>query len=1038
MITLKRLTAPALKRLRDVDLWLPRRGATLIEGPNESGKSTLFEAIYFALYGRPLVGEEPGKATLASLIPHDGAQAQVALTLLTGEVELKVTRTLTRSRNGGSPTSEASLVVRAPGRSDERINSVSAVNDRIVAELRGLDSDALRNSCFMEQKGLERLESLKRDEREEAISRLLGLERLVRIERSLAPTAEERRQAERLRAQEQVARRRRLAQEATLREGDVEQRLHAAELRGWVEQRDTLAAELETFAATEREKELERAEHEAFLARIATVRANERRLADAARWNWQTQQATRETTQLTARLVELDALGDAQGSNAQERLADIRRLELGLRDAFTERGVVEDAAVQFRLLREAQERELQAQGALGEAERLRTESVGLMARAQARETLTNWILARERADLREGRTQQLIALNSERGKYEREMAESAAIAKQWLTLTGAAAGVTALMSALAIILRLGVLWGIAALAGLALIALGVQWRQEIAAGRARAWKISQADQGITTVRAEVNLAQRLVSDDIGRLEAGLRAAGLPIPASVEEGDRLLHSLPTMGNLAEAEARMRQSEAMRARAFADIEQSQVEKERILVTLRTLGYSSDPEQLRFRQEAVASAITKLTDEARSLGLPADPTGLASARGAAEVTYTRVLTSEENRDEVHTRLLETQATLDNNVRAWAKELEIVAQALAPLGLAQDFALPETLDAATLEELHDQLVAQTQDALSQFDESEERELHARVIAERERLVTRSDELLVAARRLRDQIRERMGARGVSVQGDEPLERLIEAWPLLGEVSSGEVDELRTAREDARLETYHSEQTATEREREIALGSGPLDEDELRARVEEMERDLRQRELAARLAGDVRAVIIRRALPETEAYMRAILPELTAGRYHDISLLRDDASGGGETDLAIRMWDQQAERYVRKNLYSGGTRDQASLALRLAFALATLPKELGATPGFIFLDEPLSAFDEERSLALARVLTTGAIAQAFAQVFLISHSQVIDPRTFDYTLRMENGRIAESTLPTGALAEALWEAEENVGVAERLSSATA
>src|SRR5579864_9505864 len=115
MITLKRLKVPALKHLRDVDLWLPRRGATLIEGPNESGKSTLFEAIYFALYGRPLVGEEPGRATLAALIPHDGAQAQVTLTVMAGDTELEVTRTLTRARNGG-PTSEAALVVRQPGR----------------------------------------------------------------------------------------------------------------------------------------------------------------------------------------------------------------------------------------------------------------------------------------------------------------------------------------------------------------------------------------------------------------------------------------------------------------------------------------------------------------------------------------------------------------------------------------------------------------------------------------------------------------------------------------------------------------------------------------------------------------------------------------------------------------------------------------------------------------------------------------------------------------------------------------------------------
>ena len=113
MITLKRLTVPALKHLRDVDLWLPRRGATLIEGANESGKSTLFEAIYFALYGRPLVGEEPGKATLSALLPHDGQQAQVTLALMSGETELDVTRTLTRARSGG-PASEATLVVRQP------------------------------------------------------------------------------------------------------------------------------------------------------------------------------------------------------------------------------------------------------------------------------------------------------------------------------------------------------------------------------------------------------------------------------------------------------------------------------------------------------------------------------------------------------------------------------------------------------------------------------------------------------------------------------------------------------------------------------------------------------------------------------------------------------------------------------------------------------------------------------------------------------------------------------------------------------------
>src|SRR5487761_652272 len=261
MILLKRLTIPALKHLREVDLWLPRRGAVLIEGPNESGKSTLFEAIYFALYGRPLVGEEPGRATLAALLPHDGAQAQVTLCLVTGETALEVTRTLTRARNGAL-TSEASLLVRQPGQPDERINAVSAVNDRLLAELCGLDSDTLRNSCFMEQKGLERLESLKREEREEAISRLLGLQRLVTVERDLTPTIEERRQVDRLRAQLRLAQERRRLREATAREVDVAQRLQAAELRDLLEQRDTFVARMAYLAESEQRVASEREEVE--------------------------------------------------------------------------------------------------------------------------------------------------------------------------------------------------------------------------------------------------------------------------------------------------------------------------------------------------------------------------------------------------------------------------------------------------------------------------------------------------------------------------------------------------------------------------------------------------------------------------------------------------------------------------------------------------------------------------------------------------------------------------------------------------------
>jgi DNA repair exonuclease SbcCD ATPase subunit len=248
----------------------------------------------------------------------------------------------------------------------------------------------------------------------------------------------------------------------------------------------------------------------------------------------------------------------------------------------------------------------------------------------------------------------------------------------------------------------------------------------------------------------------------------------------------------------------------------------------------------------------------------------------------------------------------------------------------------------------------------------------------------------------------------------------------LLATVGPEEVEAREQAFADASREAHFARRTADELARQHgfdAAGLAALDEAECRRRVVEGERILRQRELATSLAHEVRTRIVRRVLPETAVYMRALLPELTAGRYRDVQLLRDERDPTG-ADLRIRVWDQTAGRYVGKSLFSGGARDQASLALRLAFALATLPKEMGAAPGFVFLDEPLSAFDAERSQALVRVLTDGAIARTFAQIFLISHSQSFDPSSFRYALQLENGAVVDSTLPGEAEAAAQWQAE--------------
>ena len=147
---------------------------------------------------------------------------------------------------------------------------------------------------------------------------------------------------------------------------------------------------------------------------------------------------------------------------------------------------------------------------------------------------------------------------------------------------------------------------------------------------------------------------------------------------------------------------------------------------------------------------------------------------------------------------------------------------------------------------------------------------------------------------------------------------------------------------------------------------------------------------------------IVRMVLPNTERNLGQILPLLTAGRYHEARIA---------DDYQLQVWDDSAGRYASKAIFSGGARDQFSLALRLSFALATLPQELGATPGFLFLDEPLSSFDGPRTEALVRLLTSGQIADSFSQIFVISHNRSFDPGAFQHRLLLRDGRVVESTL---------------------------
>ncbi len=188
MITLQRLHVNNFKGLREVDLLFPEQGSLLIEGYNEAGKSTLFEAVYVALYGKPLVGEDE-RARQEEVIQYGQPKATVELTVSVGQQILTVTRVFERRR-----PQYASLTIRQPGTEPEIVSRVRAVDERILKELGNLDGESLRNSCFVEQKELGRIEALRRSDREQAIQKLLGLERLTQLMDEFKPRVQQERQ----------------------------------------------------------------------------------------------------------------------------------------------------------------------------------------------------------------------------------------------------------------------------------------------------------------------------------------------------------------------------------------------------------------------------------------------------------------------------------------------------------------------------------------------------------------------------------------------------------------------------------------------------------------------------------------------------------------------------------------------------------------------------------------------------------------------------------------------------------------------------
>ena len=986
MIQLRRLYANNFKQLQEIELIFPASARVLVQGKNEAGKSTLFEAVFFGLFGAALVSEG-GARNLDALIAYEKEKARVELEIASGNHEFKIVRTIVRGKPNvweldvlrpSAGSGQASAVA-------EEIRGNNAVNKRLVDEL-GFDGEALLNTCFVEQKKLEKLEGMTKAKREESLAKLLNLDALLEVEGELKIRSEDQRDLERLRQRAELAeiQSQLPAQQKEL--DAVEQKLALMDLRGAVA---GAVSELQTVAQLDAQMRALASARDAAAQKIERMNALREAMGnvkDALDTFERAEENTRETARMQTEYADAArAANDAP--NLQSRANGLRRL-LGFVQRLAQIRVAgERSAQRAEMLADSAARvsDLHAsvtrdEAALAQLEtRLREYEIGV--------ALGNWIAATRAASPELDASLALKEKQAARDKASRRLRVEVYALAALLFVFVAATFFLPFFAFFALMILALLAWRASSLWRELARASEELGRAEGAAGAQRAdgdaqiEKLKEAHARLAQLQVEipatidlaqsrrVMIARAMNNKDGNELHAENDALG----KRLSEARAVMGELTRQNQIADAgkvaeEARESTRKAQKSKEVLERWKPRLEKMAV-----ALGVDADAEKVQravFQLDAQSDEIKRRAREASRL-----KEELARRAEQSQALWTRV-------SEAYTNARTAKA----DAPAWNPSLA-----------AADYT-------AFGKDLRAEYDALGGEAAMKAAREIEGEL-GRVQGEH---ATRARNAATLTR----QIEELLETSGQAREKEIELTELKELEKRLAKMDLGDENTLRVQHREFVGRVRSLEDQHAQLERALGLQGEALERDACRAAYEKAMRHTRVRERGAEIAQIARRRMMQKVLPATMDYMRRILPSLTRDRYHDAQL--------DEESFKIQVWDERAGpstsaqgggAWKEKNIFSGGTRDQFSLALRLAFALATLPQERGAAPSFIFLDEPLGSFDDERAEALIYLLTEGEIARAFDQIFLISHVHV-DGRLFTHRVVLENGRVAFSDLP--------------------------
>jgi len=990
-----------------LSLTFPEQGKIGIFGVNESGKSTLFRAIEFALFG--LRGKSSPSLNRENVVTWGKKRAKVMLEFSSGSNRYQVERVI-----GAQSGHEARLYGEA-----KLIEHSIVEIEREIEEIIGMDRHTFTKLIYIKQKELDALKELGRAGREALVNRLIRIEvfdqanenlkeQLRQLEILLAALEGERNQlaAEHRRYQDLRRRRRQLEHELAQREKSrLDQNKYVQALTSefcklnWLKQHSDLSALHQEKQRNIENLEKQLDQRKKLQKELASI---QKEIEDYEALQAQYQKRFEALTRLHQQLIEWERQADACEKELKRRRVEQQKLAEKLVALTSE---MDKAQREYDVylwvkrwyllqeqVREKERRKKELKERFNEQQQIIKEHEGLTAELTVASALLNehgrrWdelVKVLQEAQIIQGQ----VARHQERISDLQQRRDRLLAGSPWskddlriLAISPVQHKQRSLViffiCVMAVVLGVALAFvpsvGLVSLMGLlAAVPAYVYYRHY--------WHLDQLD---TQHRQLLNLEQQIQQEETEYERQRLELSRVLGEEDVASSDELRCALDQLKSLFRERAGVDSLDALREKTKGLRESQQRCEEQ----LRRL----EEQQLEAAIQAVDQELEELRQQLEEMRETQLPDWVAFEYSA------QALTQNEKALRKAEKMLIAARQEEEGIVKHIKELE-----------DQKSELQKNKDSALMQHDFSDL-KQIEDALGEII----------MLLEKEAGVRSFDALVEKIKNLREQqtaIEQRLQEL-IALKIEDTLEQrrheLQEIEEKQAELSQEKPEDVEGIKfsdrsfkhvqkelESARAELHNIEGAIKEGLGALAQIDQSLKElegieERLSSKEQEYQEQCYQRQILERLRQELdetSRALRNQVIPHAEMLINNMLPTITGSRYFQLKI--DD-------DLRFKVYSREAGAVKERDIFSGGTQDQFLIALRLAFTQSILDSKARADKYCLLMDECISSSDEFRKQGIFTVLDY--LRRVFAQIFIIAHEDITSD--VDYALHLRRGK---------------------------------